>query len=122
MDAYGGCICVKDEEVESDVPYMESWKCSKCGAHAKEYECAGFAFKEDGLTGTLLVPRYPLTEGYLFWDIESSCRFVAYSKDACLMDFSSRVEPAGSMTEEVVVAARNNVAKTYEKYLQQRII
>ena len=54
--------------------------------------------------------------------IESSCRFVAYSKDACLMDFSSRVEPTGSMTEEVVVVARNNVAKTYEKYLQQRII
>ena len=75
VDAYGGCICVKDEEVESDVPYMESWKCSKCGARAKKYECAGFAFKEDGLTGTLLVPRYPLTEGYLFWDDRKSGGF-----------------------------------------------
>ena len=72
VDSYGECIRVRDEDVSTELPYTSSWKCSKCGAKAEEYQCARFEFKENGLNGFLLVPRDTLSVGYLFWDDQKS--------------------------------------------------
>lgn len=51
--------------------------------------------------------------------IASSYGAVTYSKEACLKDFSARVEPSGELSDEQVAAARKNVAKTYKKYVEE---
>ena len=89
VDSYGECIRVRDEDVSTELPYTSSWKCSKCGAKAEEYQCARFEFKENGLNGFLLVPRDTLSVGYLFWDDQKSGVLrslpIAFGPDRTLM-------------------------------------
>lgn len=51
--------------------------------------------------------------------IENSGGDVTFSKEACLKDFSARVEPVGELTDERVAVIRKNVAKTYEKFAKE---